>query len=67
MSTTTITREDLELCTIHFVDEKEQVKAFNHLIHSRIGFTGVDENTIRLKESDCIVLDSKNIQYEISY
>jgi hypothetical protein len=63
----TITLSDLETCTIYFPDKKEQVKAFNYLIHSRIGFTGVDENTIRLKERYCAELDSKNIQYQKSY
>ena len=63
----TITLSDLEECTIHFENQEEQVKAFNYLIHSRIGFKGIDENTIRLKQSACAGLDSKNIHYQITY
>lgn len=61
------TSTDLETCTIHFTDESEQAKAFNHLIHSKVSFRGVDKNTIIVKKSDCSVLKSKNIHYrEIS-
>lgn len=55
---------DLETCTIHFTDESEQAKAFNHLIHSKASFSGVDKNTITIKKSDCALLKSKNIHYK---
>jgi len=51
-------------CTIRFTDESEQAKAFNHLVHSKAIFSGVDKNTITIKKSDCIVLKSKDIHYE---
>lgn len=56
--------EDSELCTIHFTDESEQAKAFNHLIHSRASFSGVEKNTITIRKSDCVELKNKNIHYE---
>lgn len=34
---------------IHFTDSSEQAKVFNYLIHNRIGFTGIDENTIKIQ------------------
>ena len=55
---------DIGTCTIHFTDESEQAKAFNHLIHSKASFSGVDENTITVKKSDCNILKSKNIHYQ---
>ena len=55
---------DLETCTIHFTDESEQAKAFNHLIHSKASFSGIEKNTITIKKSDCITLRSKNIRYQ---
>ena len=58
---------DLDECTIHFTSHEEQAKAFNYLIHSKIGFKGIDRDTIRLKQSACDELDIKNIQYEITY
>ena len=58
------TTTDFETCTIHFTDESEQAKAFNHLIHSRASFSGVDESTITIKKSDCMALKSKDIHYE---
>ena len=51
-------------CTIHFTDESEQAKAFNHLVHSKAHFSGVEKNTIIIKKSDCVALKSKNIHYE---
>ena len=51
-------------CTIRFNDETEQVKAFNHLIHSKASFSGVNETTIIIKTSDCKALKSKDIHYE---
>lgn len=51
-------------CTIHFTDESEQAKAFNHLVHSNAYFSGVEKNTIIIKKSDCVALRSKNIHYD---
>jgi len=51
-------------CTIHFTDESEQSKAFNHLAHSQASFKGIDENTIIIKKTDCVALKSKDIHYE---
>ncbi len=55
---------DSGFCTIHFTDESEQAKAFNHLIHSKASFSGVEKNTITVRKSDCAVLKSNNIRYE---
>lgn len=56
--------EDSESCTIRFTDESEQVKAFNHLIHSKASFSGIEKNTITIRKSDCVELKSKDIHYE---
>lgn len=61
------TLSDLEECTIHFESHEEQAKAFNYLIHSRIWFKGIDQDTIRVKQDVCNQLDSKNIHYQKSY
>ena len=59
-----VTDKDVSMCTIHFTDESEQAKAFNHLIHSRASFSGVEKNTITIRKSDCLELKNKNIRYE---
>jgi len=58
---------DLDECTIHFESHEEQAKAFNFLIHSKIGFKGIDRDTIRVKQDVCDQLDGNNIQYQKSY
>ena len=57
-------KDDSAFCTIHFTNESEQAKAFNHLIHARASFSGAEKNTITIRKSDCVFLKSKNIDYE---
>ena len=47
---------DLETCTICFIDESEQAKAFNYLIHCKTSISGADKNTIIINKSDCTLL-----------
>lgn len=58
------TDNNIMMCTIRFTDESEQAKAFNHLIHSKASFRGVEKNTITVSKKDCLELKSKNIRYE---
>jgi hypothetical protein len=55
---------DLSICKIRFTDESEQAKAFNHLIHSKASFSGVEKNTITIRKSNCVGLKNNNIHYE---
>jgi hypothetical protein len=59
-----VTDNEFGICTIRFADESEQAKAFNHLIHSKASFSGVEKNTITIRKSDCVELKNKNIRYE---
>ena len=55
---------NIEKCIIRFVKREEQAKAFNYLIHSKVGFTGVDKHTIMLNKQECMKLRNENIHYE---
>lgn len=55
---------ETKTCTIRFTDRSQQIKAFNHLIHSRASFKGIDENTIIVNEKDCANLQESGIGYQ---
>jgi hypothetical protein len=51
--------------TIRFNESEEQAKAFGFLIHSKIGFRGIDRTTITLNESDYLKLKATGIKFEV--
>jgi len=59
-----LANKDVSVCTIRFVNESDQARAFNYLIHSKASFSGVEKNTITIRKSDCTELKNKNIHYE---
>jgi len=50
--------------TIRFCSKSDKSFAFNYLIHNKIGFVGVGQNIILLKQSDYVKLGNEGYSFE---